>query len=102
MNKTVDKIVTGIDNTINSILPQSPEATKRRRDAILKPLGITALLAIGGFVAYSGYEAYEHWNNSVPPVPSVVDNPSQPDQTQQNLDNGTIHITVPSPQEANQ
>jgi hypothetical protein len=51
-----ERIINKIDNAIDSRLPQSNEAIRRRKNRILKPV---AALAIAGFLV-GGYKTIEH------------------------------------------
>lgn len=52
MNKLIDTI----DHKIDSTLPQSPEAIRRRKNRILKPV---AVFALAGSI-FAGYKIAEH------------------------------------------
>jgi hypothetical protein len=99
MTKLSDKIIDGIDSRINKALPQSPEATRRRRDRILRPVGIAALIAGGVTFGVVAYNAFEHWNSTPPPSPSF-DEDYNHDRIQQDIDSGVIHIDVTDSDEA--
>lgn len=53
-------VVDGIDEVIDAHLPQSEEAINRRKNRILKPLAVVAVVAalgVGGKVAYETFRS---------------------------------------------
>ena len=73
MKTRTETFIDRADNYIESKLPQSPEATKKRRDRILRPLAVIAVGAIG-FVGFNAAkEAFSEPTFSEQTVSYVVE-----------------------------